>query len=72
LARKNPSLGIALAWVGISIIFLDFAVEKVQHLRASGQPVSALRYANVAFWGLLMLYWLWLAIRGYRSRNGES
>jgi hypothetical protein len=49
-------------WIALSVFWIDEAWAKVHDLQASGRPVSALRWAHLAFWIAMLLFWFRLAL----------
>ena len=73
LAGFNRRMLITSAvWIVLCLVFLDVAVAKVTDLRAAHQPVSVLRYAQIAFWIVLLAFWVWSLWRSWTRYRAEG
>jgi hypothetical protein len=60
----------AVVWIVASSIFLDVCWMKVVDLQAGGTQLSPWRYAQVAFWLFVLLFWLyqaWKCVQAFRA-----
>jgi hypothetical protein len=59
-------------WVLLSLLQIWSSNERVLHLRSSGRSVSVWREAEVWFWGVILLFWLWNGWKSYRKYRAEQ
>ena len=58
-------------WIFLSLLQMGSLIERVLHLRSSGRPVSVWREAEVSFWVVMLLFWLWNGWKNFRKYRAE-
>ena len=76
MAIKLPSskreLTSSVAWILLSVFFLDVSRGRVVDLRTAGQYVSPWRYAGAAFWVFVLMFWIWNGWKSWQRYQADK